>query len=219
MSDLNHQQEKHPFLEFVKNNQKNLTYVLVIAVVLIAGFFGYTELYQKPREAKAADALFSAEKYFAIDSSNYVLNGDGTSKGALYVIKEFGGTKSANLAKFYAGISYYRLNDFNKSIEYLKDFSTNAKQVQAIAYGTLADAYAELKKNDEAIEFYKKAGTHFPEDEAISSEYLFRAGAFLELNGKVEDAITIYKDIKAKYPKSEKGFMADKYIYKLKVQP
>ena len=218
MSDL-HQQEKHPFLDFVKNNKQKLTVLLVLIVVVVAGFFGYTELYQKPREAKAADALFTAEKYFAVDSSNLVLNGDGTNKGVLFVIKEFGGTKAANLAKYYAGISYFRTGDFNKSIEFLKDFSTDAKQVQAIAYGTTGDAYSELKKNEEAIESYKKAGTYFPEDEGISSEYLFRAASLLEATGKNEEAITIYKDIKAKYPKSEKGFTADKYIYRLKVQP
>lgn len=217
MSEL--QQEQHPFLDFVKKYQKTLTYTLVLVVILIAGFFGYTELYQKPREAKAADALYTAEKYFAVDSSNLVLNGDGASKGVLYVIKEFSGTKAANLAKYYAGISYFRLNDFNKSIEYLKDFSTNAKQIQAIAYGTIGDAYAELKQNDEAVTYYKKAGNHFPEDDAISAEYLFRAAAFLELNGKNDDAIELYNTIKKKYPKTEKGFMADKYINRLKVQP
>lgn len=218
MSDLLHQ-ENHPFLDFVKKYKKALINTLVFTVVLIAGYFGYTELYQKPRETKAADALFTAEKYFAVDSSSLVLNGDGTSKGALYVIKEFGGTKAANLAKYYAGISYYRTGDFNKSIDLLKDFSTSAKQVQAIAFGTIGDAYADLKKTDDAVEYYKKAGTHFPEDEAISAEYLFRAAGLLELNGKNEDAVTIYKDIKAKYPKTEKGFMADKYIYRLQVQP
>ena len=217
MSDLH--QDQHPFLDFVKKNQKALTYTLVLAVVLIGGFFGYSELYQKPREAKAADAIFMAEKYFANDSSNYVLNGDGTSKGVLYIMKEYSGTKAANLSKYYAGISYYRLNDFNKSIEYLKDFTTSAKQVQAIAYGTLGDAYSELKKNDEAVSFYKKAGAYFPEDEAISSEYLFRAASFLELNGKNDEAIELYNTIKNKYPKSEKGFMADKYINRLKIQP
>jgi tetratricopeptide (TPR) repeat protein len=218
MSDLQ-QQEKHPFLDFVKKNQKALTSALVIVVVLLAGYFGYSELYQKPREAKAADALFTAERYFALDSSNLVLNGDGTSKGVLYVIKEFSGTKAANLAKYYAGVSYFRTGDFNKSIEYLNDFSTNAKQVQAIAYGTIGDAYSELKKNDDAIAAYKKAAAHFPEDESISSEYLYRAAALLELGGKTEEAVAIYKDIKAKYPKSEKGFNADKYIYRLQVQP
>jgi tetratricopeptide (TPR) repeat protein len=217
MSELH--QEKHPFLDFVKNNQKTLTYALTLIVVVIAGYFGYTEIYQNPREAKAADAMYTAEKYFAVDSSNLVLNGDGTSKGVLYIIKQYSGTQSANLAKYYAGISYYRLNDFNKSIEYLKDFSTSSKQVQAIAYGTIGDAYSEIKKTDDAVSYYKKAGSHFPEDEAISSEYMFRAAALLELNGKADDAVAIYNDIKSKYPKSEKGLIADKYINRLKVQP
>ena len=218
MSDL-HQQEQHPFLNFVKKNQKNLTTFLVIVVLGIGGYIGYTEIYLKPQETKAADAMFTAEKYFLLDSSNLVLNGDGKSKGVLYVIKEFGGTKQANLAKFYAGISYFRLGNFNKSIEYLKDFSTNAKQVQTIAYGTIGDAYAELKNNEEALNYYKKAGTSFPEDEGLSAEYLYRAAQLLEVTGKNDDAIAIYKDIKVKYPKTEKGISADKYIYRLKIQP
>jgi tetratricopeptide (TPR) repeat protein len=217
MSEL--QQEQISTENFFKKNQKSLTYALVAAIVLIGGFFGYTELYQKPREAKAADAMFMAEKYFANDSSNFVLNGDGQNKGVLYIIKEFSGTKAANIAKYYAGISYFRMNDFNKSIDYLKDFSTDAKQIQAVAYGTLGDAYSSLNKVDEAVSHYKKAGEYFPEDEAISSEYLFRAAAFLELNNKTDEAIEIYTKIKNEYPKSEKGIMADKYINRLKIQP
>ena len=217
MSEL--QQEQISTENFFKKNQKSLTYALVAAIVLIGGFFGYTELYQKPREAKAADAMFMAEKYFANDSSNFVLNGDGQNKGVLYIIKEFSGTKAANLAKYYAGISYFRMNDFNESIDYLKDFSTDAKQIQAVAYGTLGDAYSSLNKVDEAVSHYKKAGEYFPEDEAISSEYLFRAAAFLELNNKTDEAIEIYTKIKNEYPKSEKGIMADKYINRLKIQP
>ena len=217
MSEL--QKENHPFLDFVNNNKKVLTYTVTGIVVALVAFFGYTELYQKPREEKAADVMFTAEKYFAMDSSSLVLNGDGQSKGVLYIIKEFSGTKAANLANYYAGISYFRINDFKKSIDYLKDFSTSAKQVQAIAFGTIGDAYSELKNTDEALNYYKKAGGHFPEDEAISSEYLYRAASLLELNGKADDAVEIFKEIKAKYPKSEKGLMADKYISKLKVQP
>jgi tetratricopeptide (TPR) repeat protein len=212
------QQEQAP-VSITKKNQQLIVYLLAGGFIAVAGFFGYSELYQKPLEVKAADAMYVAEKYFANDSSELVLKGDGTSKGVLYIIKEFGGTKAANLAKYYAGMSYYRLKDYNKAIEFLKDFSSDAKQVQAVAYGSIGDAYSELKKNEEAIEYYKKAGTHFPEDEAISSEYLFRAASFLELNGKNDAAIEIYKQIKQNYPKSEKGFSIDKYINRLQVQP
>ena len=216
MSEL---QQEQATVSIPKKNQQLIVYLLAGGLIAVAGFFGYSELYQKPLEAKAADAMYVAEKYFANDSSELVLKGDGTSKGVLYIIKEFSGTKAANLAKYYAGMSYYRLKDYNKAIDYLKDFSTNAKQVQAVAYGSIGDAYSELKKNEEAIEYYKKAGTHFPEDEAISSEYLFRAASFLELNGKNDAAIEIYKQIKQNYPKSEKGFSIDKYINRLQVQP
>lgn len=212
-------QKEQPSVDFLKKNQKQVIYFFVGIAVLVVGYFGYSEYIQKPKEAKAVDAMYTAEKYFAIDSANLVLNGDGTSKGVLYIIKEFSGTKAANLAKYYAGMSYYRLNDYNKAIEYLSDFSTNAKQVQAVTYGTMGDAYAELNKNEEAITHYKKAGNHFPEEEAISSEYLFRAASFLELNGKNDEALALYKEIKNKYPKSEKGFNADKYINRLQIQP
>jgi tetratricopeptide (TPR) repeat protein len=218
MTDLQ-QEQATSAIPISKKNQQLIIYIIVGGLISAGGILGYTELYQKPREAKAADAMFLAEKYFAQDSSNLVLNGDGTGKGVLYIIKEFGGTSAANLAKYYAGISYFRLGDFSKSITYLKDFSTNAKQVQAVAYGTMGDAYAELKKNDEAIESYKKAGAHFPEDAGISSEYLYRAASLSEMNGKVDEAIAIYQEIKVKYPSSEKGMNADKYIYRLKVQP
>jgi tetratricopeptide (TPR) repeat protein len=211
------QQEQAP-VSITKKNQL-IIYLLVGGLIAVGAIFGYTEFYQKPLEAKAADAMYVAEKYFANDSSTLVLQGDGLNKGVLYIIKEYSGTKAANLAKYYAGMSYYRLKDYNKAIEYLKDFSTNAKQVQAVAYGSIGDAYSELKKNEEAIEYYKKAGTHFPEDEAISSEYLFRAASFLELNGQNDAAIEIYKQIKQNYPKSEKGFSIDKYINRLQVQP
>ena len=199
------QQEQAP-ISINKKNQQLVIYLIVGGLIAAGAIFGYTEFYQKPLEAKAADAMYVAEKYFANDSSELVLNGDGTNKGMLYIIDQFSGTKAANLAKYYAGMSYFRLKNYNKAIELLKDFSSDAKQVQAVAYGSIGDAYSELKKNEEAIDFYKKAGTHFPEDEAISSEYLFRAGYFLELNGKNEEAIEIYKQIKKNYPKSEKGF-------------
>jgi tetratricopeptide (TPR) repeat protein len=140
------------------------------------------------------------------------------SKGALNIINNLGGTKTANLAKYYAGVSYLHLGDFSNAVKYLKDFSTDAKQIQLLASGNLGDAYAELKQNDDAIAAYKKAGTSFETDEANSAEYLFRAALLSETIGKTKEALDLYKEIKTKYPKTDKGFQADKYIYRLSVE-
>jgi hypothetical protein len=130
-----------------QKNQKTILTVVAIVVALVAGWFGYQNYIAKPNEKKAADALGLAQQSFAMDSLNLALNGaGGTSRCFLYVIKNYGVTPSGNLAKYYAGVSYLRLGDVNNAVKYLKDFSTDAKQIQMVAYGALGDAYSEQKK-------------------------------------------------------------------------
>lgn len=198
--------------------QKPLLIVVAVVVIGGGGWYAYNEYIVKPKEEKASDILFNAQKYFAMDSSNLVLNGDGQNKGVLYVLNNYSGTKAANLCKYYAGVSYLKMGDFNNAVKYLKDFSTDAKQIQLMADGCLGDAYSELNKKDEAIESYKKAATVFEKDENNSAEYLFRAALLQETSGKTKEALESYKEIKEKFPKTEKGFQADKYIYRLSIE-
>lgn len=204
--------------DFGRKFQKPLIGVAVALVLLIGGWFVYKTMFKQPAEEKAADAIFKAEQYFAMDSLGLALNGDGQNKGFLNVIKNHSGTKAANLAHFYAGVCYLRTNDFNNAVKYLKDFDTDAKQIQMLAYGRLGDAYSELGKKEEAVENYKKAGTFFEDDDINSSEFLFRAGYLLESMGKTKEAVEVYKDLKEKFPRTEKGFSVDKYIYRLSVE-
>lgn len=198
--------------------QKPVLIIVAVLVIGVGGWYGYNEYIVKPKEEKAADVVFKAQQYFAMDSSNLVLNGDGQSKGVLFVMNNYGGTKAANLCKYYAGVSYLKLGDFNNAVKYLKDFSTNGKQIQLMAYGCLGDAYSELNKKEEAVESYKKAASAFEGDENNSSEYLFRAALLEETSGKTKEALELYKQIKEKFPKTDKGFQADKYINRLIVE-
>lgn len=199
--------------------QKPVVAIAVAAVVIIGGYFGYKQFVVKPKEERASEAIYKAQEYFAADSLQKALNGDGvTTKGFLYVIKNFGGTKSGNLAKYYAGVCYLHLGDFANAVKYLKDFSTDAKQIQMMAYGCLGDAYSEQDKKADAIEAYKKAASTFEKDETNSSEYLFRAALLSELMGKTKDALDLYKSLKEKFPRTDKGFQADKYIYRLSIE-
>jgi tetratricopeptide (TPR) repeat protein len=203
---------------FWEKNKKLIIGISTAIIVIAGGSLLYKNFIVKPKEERAAEAMFKAEEYFRNDSLNLALNGDGQNKGFLYVIKNFDGTKSANLAHYYAGIIYLKNHEFSKSVEQLKDFNTESKQIQMIAYGRLADAYSELGKKDEAVDYYKKAGNYFQDDDYNSSEFLFRAGYLLESMGKTKEAVDVYKEIKEKFPKTEKGFAIDKYIYRLSVE-
>ena len=203
---------------FWQKNSKTILIILVALIAIVGGWFGYSNYILKPKEDKAADAIVKVQEYFRMDSSNLVLNGDGQNKGALYIINTYGGTKTANLAKYYAGVSFLHKGEFANAVKYLKDFSTDAKQVKLLALGNLGDALSELNQKDEAIATYKKAASVFEIDQANSAEYLFRAALLSETSGKTKEALEIYKDVKAKFPKTDKGFQADKYIYRLSIE-
>jgi tetratricopeptide (TPR) repeat protein len=214
------EQEKNVVAEaqqFWGKNGKIITYSLTAIIVVIAVFLGYKYFIQEPNEKKATEAMFHAEDYYRMDSVKLALNGDNINAGFLKIISKYGGTKAANLAGFYAGSCYLKTGDYNNAIKYLKDFSTPALQVQARAYGMLGDAYSELKKNDDAVEEYKKAGTVFEKDDLISPEYLFRAGYLYESMGKNQEAIEMYQQVKDKYPTSQRGTEIDKYLARLGV--
>jgi hypothetical protein len=204
--------------DFWAKNSKIILGVGVTLLVLVGGFWAYKNYFQKPAEEKAADAMFKAEDYYRQDSVNLALNGDGQYLGFLKIMDKYSGTEAANLAAFYAGSCYIKLDDNKNAVKYLKDFSTDAKQIQQRAYKLLGDAYADLGQPGDAFDYYKKAATHFTEDKTASAEALFMA-AYLsdKILKKQDQAISLYKELKEKYPQTQQGFEADNYLAQLGV--
>ena len=203
-------------LEFYfEKNQKAIIGVLVAILIIVAGYFGYKNFVLLPKEEKASAALFPAERAFQVDSFQQVLNGDGvSSKGALYVVKQFGGTKAGNLAHYYTGMSYLKTGDFANAITQLSKFDGKKTPFEYLAYGALGDAYMETNNSAKGIEFYKKAAQN-TNDNFTSPLFLFRAGLASELNGKTDEAIKFYKEVKDKYPYSQQARDIDKYLARL----
>ncbi len=205
---------------------KPITYIASAVIVIIVGWLIYKYMFKVPEQEKADKVVFVTQKYFteftnATDSAKLlmatkVLNGDGTNPGALRIINQYSGTPAANLCDYYAGACYLQLGQFEKSIKYLKDFDANgATQIQSRALGMIGDAYAEMNKNDDALNYYKKAAAVNEKDDFTSSEYLFRAALFAQTVGKTKDAIDLFKKIKTDYPLTEKAANVDRYLAKL----
>lgn len=212
---------------FWLNYSKTVIYFGIAVIVLLAGWLVYKYMFKIPNEEKANDAVFVTQKYFSefsnapSDSIKVMLaaktlNGDGRNDGALKIINKYSGTAAANLCEFYAGACYLNLRQYDKAIKFLKDFDADgASQIKSRAYGMIGDANAELNKNDEALDYYKKAANVDDKDEYTSSEFLFRAALFAQSTGNTKEAIELFKKIKDEYPLSEKAADVDRYLAKL----
>jgi hypothetical protein len=192
---------------------KTITIALGAVVLVVGGFLIYKNFVQGPKEKKAADAIFKAQEYYAQDSLDKALNGDGQYLGFEKIISQYGGTNAGDLAKFYAGSIYVKKGNFDKAISYLKDFDTDAPQIQARALKLLADAYAEKGNGKEALANYKKAAHQFEDDDMAASEALFLAAYLSDkvLNDK-NGAVELYKEVKTKYSQTQWAFEAEKYL-------
>lgn len=196
---------------FIINNQKTIIIVLSVLIIAVLAFFGVKKYYFEPREEEAQSAIYHAEQYFEKDNYNTALNGDGNYLGFLNVIDEYGGTKTANLAKYYAGICYLNTGDYNQAINYLKSFKGKDVIVASLALGAMADAYMELDKVADAATYYEKAATKSA-NSLTSPMYMLRAGMAYEMLGNYQKAIDLYKKIKVDYPTSNEAFSIEKNI-------
>ncbi len=197
---------------FFEKNQKIITGIIAAVAILAIGYLAYSNLYQKPRELEASNAIYIAEMQFEKDSfENALLSPGAGNMGLLDIIDEYSGTETANLANYYAGISYLKLGKYNAAISYLKAFKANGKLTPITKNGAIGDAYSELEEYKKAIEFYKKAG-NAGDNDYLTPYYLKKLGMLYEKEGEYKDALAAYKKIKENYPQSPDGFNIEKYI-------
>lgn len=211
---------------------KPIIYAGTAIILLIAGWYGYKYLIVEPREKEASELIFPAENLFDKmagsgfnkDSVNIVINGgelEGKKvTGLLKVISNFGSTAAGNRAKYMTGASYLHIKEFDKAIKYLKDFDGNgASQVESKANLMIGHAYAEQKKTTDALSYYKKAAAVNDKDEFFAADALLVAAAYADASGNSKDAISLYQEVKEKYPAnpSVQSGEIDKYLAKLGV--
>jgi tetratricopeptide (TPR) repeat protein len=203
--------------QYIEENQKSLTIIAGAIILAVAIYFAFNRFYLTPKEEKAQSQMFVAEQYFEKDSFRLALNGDGNYPGFLGIIEEYSLTNSATLSHYYAGICLKNMGKYEEAIEHLKKFDSDDQIISNIALGSIGDCYAELKNNDQAIKYYKKAANNV-ENEFTTPLYLMRAALLLEEKGEFSDAIKLFEQIEKEYNRTSEGQQAEKYIARLKVK-
>ncbi|MFT4521207.1 MAG: tetratricopeptide (TPR) repeat protein [Bacteroidia bacterium] len=199
------------FDHFFTDNSKNLAYAggaLLLVAALVYAYFGYL----KPKKEKEANvAIFMAERYYGMDSTQKALNGDGTNLGLIDVANEYSGTLAGKRANFYAGRTKMNEGQFEEAITYLKKAKFSDEMVGPLTLGLIGDCYSELENLDEAASYYMKAA-NAKENDFTTPYCLKKAATAYEKLGKWDKAYSAYKIIKEKYSKSRFGQEIDKYL-------
>ena len=184
---------------FFMKYKKAIIIAIIAIIVLIAGIILYKNYVSTPREAKASTALAAGQEIFAAS--------------------DYSGTKAGNLANLYAGLCYANRSQWKEAVEYLEKFSSKSDaMISPAAQGALGNAYANLKQYDKAVDALKKAASMADSkssegvNTSISPTFLLQAAEILENQGKKDEALKLYQDIKKKYANSMVGSDIDKYI-------
>ena len=201
--------------QFFENNKKTIFGCLIAIIVIIAGSMLYVAKVAQPRQIKAAEAIFPGENYFVNGDFTTALNGDAYGfEGFEELAKQYKSTKAGKLAGLYAGLCYAQLDSLEMAQKYLAKFSGNDQMVAPAALGALANCYATAGQYNKAISTFEKAAKK-ANNNLLSPYFYMQAGIIYESIDKPAQALKIYKMVKAKYPESNEGIEADKYIARL----
>ena len=206
----------------VSKYQNYIISFVVIAVFSVLGYLGYQNFFLQPKSEEANNELFTAQNYFNLALTNnenkdslfiLSLNGSEGKYGFLDIIENYKGTEAANLSYYSAGMAYFNLNDFEKSIDYLGNFSSDDEILNALALGAIGDSFAELNQLNDALDSYISA--YNSSDNSFSApKFLLKAGNIASLLGNKSEALKFYTKIKEDYSKSPESNLIDIQIGK-----
>ena len=203
---------------WVEKNQKIILGVIGVIAVCVLGYFLYQKFIQEPKESEAMNEMFQAQNYWeqalnapAKDSLfNLSLQGGEGKYGFIDIIDNYGGTKAANLSRYYAGMAYLNTNKYPEAIAQLDKFKSDDEILAPLAKGAIGDAFVQLGQNEDALKYYEEAAKMRTND-FTTPRFLLKAGiAAMSLNNN-DKALNHFKKIADDYPKSAEAAKAEIY--------
>ena len=207
--------------KFVAKYQSLIFSSVVLIAISVFVYLAYKTFVLEPKNEDAITELNQAQYYFNLalnneqgnDLFNSAINGGGGKFGFLDIIQNYENTPSSNLAIFSTGMSYLNLKQYDKVIEYLKDFKSKDVLLASIAKGVLGDAYLQIGDQKNALLSYDKASS-FEENIFTTPKYLYKAGLLSLRLGEKKTAFEYFKKIKSDFPDSKEGKFIDIQIAK-----
>lgn len=183
-------------------------------VVVTAAAMASWQRRQQAREVHAQHEMYQAVYLFEEENFSSALHGSPRCTGLLDIIKQHSTTKSANLARLYAGVCYMNERDYASALQHLKQFQAKDYLLQARAWALIGDAYAEQGDHAQAAVYYVKAADYRP-NAFFTPLYLASAAMAYEAKQQYKAACECYEKIVKNYPDAIEYEEARKHVHRL----
>ena len=195
--------------EWVAANQKYILGGIGAIVVIVMAYLGYKNFVQEPNELEASNELFQAQQHY-----DEALKATGTAKDSLYglaltgaegkfgfeeIISNYSGTKSGNLARYYAGFAYLNTGEYQKAIDQLDGFNSDENILKPSALGGIGDAFVQLGQLEEGLPYYEKAIKAGGDNAYATPRMLLKASLIALELGKADVAASYLERIENDY--------------------
>lgn len=181
----------------IADNRKYIFWGIGAVVVVAVFILCYLFFYRNPHTQKSYDAYNKVEISAVNDSVAAVQYKQ--------VADKYKGDAAGNLAALSAGEALYNEGKYAEAAEYLKRFDSDDDVLNANALVLTGDCYVNLKKYDEALEYYQKAVKEADENPQIVPRTLLKVANIYDEQKKYDKALECYTTIKNDYPEFRLG--------------
>lgn len=221
--EIEGQENEKKWLAFYKNNEKVIYGVLLgilIVVILIIALYRFVIV---PRNQKAAEAIMAPIEQFNLglgtgDSLAFAtaLDGNEESDGFLTIIDDYGSTKAANTAKYYAALCYLNQHNTDEALEMLLKYKKKDNNLWYSAQMLIGDLYDEQGDVENAKKYYKHAIKG--NTELVAPTAAFKLGMLYEREENWAEAYDNYKFIEDKFYQRYTEMGVAKYLERAKIK-
>ena len=191
---------------FFEKYKKAIIIGVIAVIVIVVGAILLNNYYLAPRETEASTELAKSQELFGNEQYDKAL------AGFQKVASDYSSTEAGNLAQLYIGLCQANLGKWQEAVDALESFSgKDDAMITPAAEGALGNAYANLNQLDKAVKHLRNAAEK-ADNNSLSPTFLIQAGEILESQGKKDEALKLYQEVKEKYFNSMQYQVIDEYI-------
>lgn len=201
---------------FIQKYAKPIGIFFAIVIIAVLGYVIYDNYVVVPKNIEASDLMVDAENLYNEGKTDQALGGKSSGiSGFIDIAEEYGSTKAGKFAHLYAGITEFKKGNYQKALEHFNKFDTSDKDLKAVKYGAIADAYVELNNAEEALNYMTQA-VNESSNAATVYQFSKKAGILAMSLNQNEKALEFFQNIKDKFPDIDTSGEVDAYIERLK---